>query len=95
MPGEQGCLIRLLNSERHGAAKDDRQHPHRGGGGGAGLPSDVAARVRVVPMLPFNSPWGSVVRHLWGSHWYLRGPPHRHPAAGADILSDELRVQGE
>ena len=46
--------------------------------GGAGLPEGTLHRVRILPMLPLNSPWGDAVSHLWSAAWSRRGTPHKH-----------------
>ena len=75
MPGEQGCLIRLLHAK----------HPR--------LPAETEQRLRLIPMRPFNSPWGSFIRHFWSAAWYLRGPPHKH-GPNVDLITDELSLHG-
>ena len=75
MPGEQGCLIRLLHAK----------YPH--------LPAGTDTRLRLLPMRPFNSPWGSFIRHFWSAAWYLRGPPQKH-GPSVDLITDELSLHG-
>jgi len=75
MPGEQGCLIRLLHAK----------HPR--------LPAGTDTRLRLIPMRPFNSPWGSFIRHFWSAAWYLRGPPQKH-GPSVDLITDELSLHG-
>jgi hypothetical protein len=58
---------------------------------GAGLPEGARHRVRILPMLPLNSPWGDAVRHLWSAAWAQRGAPHKH--TGVDTFSDELHAR--
>ena len=71
---EQGCLERFLV---HQSVR--RQ-----------LPPGVETRVAMAPMALFNSPWGSVVQHLWGGAGkQLRGAAFEDAMIGLGLRSDD------
>ena len=62
----------------------------------ASLSPDVMRRhLRILPMLPMNSPWGTDVTHVFSASYFLRGPPHKGAGPlGSDVYSKALKSRG-